>query len=174
MAENHIVELAGLVMLDVSEAVFAPEKGGYLSLTYKGTEYKKIKLNRALPYRSPNEYICVSDKEDKEIGIIRNLDDFSEEQKKIIMDELDKLYYSPTVTRIVSAKDRMGYMYFEVETTAGKREFAVRDASRNIKFIDPDTRTAVQIRDVDGNRYIIDDFMKLDASSSKKIEAFLI
>ena len=68
----------------------------------------------------------------------------------------------------------MGYMYFEVETTAGKREFAVRDASRNIKFIDPDTRTAVQIRDVDGNRYIIDDFMKLDASSSKKIEAFLI
>ncbi len=174
MAENHIVELASLVMLDVSEAVFAPEKGGYLSMTYKGTEYRKIKLNRALPYRSPDEFICVSDKEGKEIGIIRSLDELVGEQKKILTDELDKLYYSPTITRIVSAKDRMGYMYFEVETSAGKRDFAVRDASRNIKFIDPDSRTAVQIRDVDGNRYIIDDFMKLDASSSKKIEAFLI
>lgn len=174
MAENHIVELAGLVMMDAADAVFAPEKGGYLSLTYKGTEYKKVKLNRALPYRSPDEYICVSDKEDKEIGIIKKLDDFSDEQRIIINSELDKLYYSPTITRIVSAKDRMGYMYFEVETTAGKREFAVRDASKNIKFIDPDSRTSVQIRDVDGNRYIIDDFMKLDASSSKKIEAFLL
>jgi hypothetical protein len=74
----------------------------------------------------------------------------------------------------MSAKDRMGYMYFEVETTVGKRDFAVRDASRNIKFIDPDRKTSVQIRDVDGNRYIVEDFMALDASSAKKIEAFLI
>ena len=174
MAENKITELADLVMIDTSAAVFAPEKGGYISLTYKGTEYKKIKLNRALPYRSPNEYICVSDKDGKEIGIIKTIDDLSDEQKTVVLGELDKLYYSPSVTRILSAKDRMGYMYFEVETTAGKRDFAVRDASRNIKFIDPDRKTSVQIRDVDGNRYIIDDFMKLDAASAKKIEAFLI
>ena len=174
MAENNITALAEIVMIDPSKAVFAPEKGGYLSLTYDGTEYKKIKLNRALPYRTPNEYICVSDKDGKEIGIIRNIDALSEEQKKIVINELDKLYYSPTITRIMSAKDRMGYMYFEVETAAGKRDFAVRDASRNIKFIDPDSKTAVQIRDVDGNRYLIEDFMALDAASAKKIEAFLI
>ena len=174
MNDNIIVKLADLEMIDVNEAKFAPEKGGYLSLTYKGTEYGKVKLNRALPYRAPDEYICVSDKDGKEIGILRDLASLSEEQKKIVSDELDKLYYSPAVIRILSAKDRMGFMYFEVETTAGKREFAVRDASRNIKFIDPDRKTAVQIRDVDGNRYIIDDFMKLDSSSAKKIEAFLI
>ena len=174
MSENKIVELAGIEMINVKEAKFAPEKGGYLSLTYKGEEYGKVKLNRALPYRSPNEYICVSDKEGKEIGIIRDIAELSEEQRKTVCDELDKLYYSPTVTRILSAKDRMGFMYFEVETVAGKREFAVRDASRNIKFIDPDSKTSVQIRDVDGNRYIIDDFMKLDSASAKKIEAFLI
>ena len=63
MNDNIIVELADLEMIDVNEAKFAPEKGGYLSLTYKGTEYGKVKLNRALPYRAPDEYICVSDKD---------------------------------------------------------------------------------------------------------------
>lgn len=174
MADNNITALAEITMIEPEKAVFANEKGGYISLTYNGMEYSKIKLNRALPYRTPNEYICVSDKDGKEIGIIRTIDALSEDQKKIVVGELDKLYYSPTVTRIVSAKDRMGYMYFEVETTAGKRDFAVRDASRNIKFIDPDKKTAVQIRDVDGNRYLIEDLLSLDAASSKKIEAFLI
>ena len=174
MEENKIVELAAIEMIDVNEAEFSPQQGGYLSLKYKGNEYGKIKLNRALPYRAPDKYICVSDKDGKEIGIIKDIAELSEAQKEIVSAELDKLYYSPSVTRILSAKDRMGFMYFEVETSAGKRDFAVRDASRNIKFIDPDTRTSVQIRDVDGNRYIIDDFMKLDSSSAKKIEAFLI
>ncbi|MBE6895813.1 MAG: DUF1854 domain-containing protein [Ruminococcaceae bacterium] len=174
MAEKNITELAEIVIIDPSSAVFAPEKGGYISLSYKGTEYKKVKLNRALPYRCPNEYICVSDKDGKEIGIIKTIDDFSDEQKAVIEGELDKLYYSPAITRIISAKDRMGYMYFEVETTVGKRDFAVRDASRNIKFIDPDRKASVQIRDVDGNRYIVEDFMALDSSSAKKIEPFLV
>jgi hypothetical protein len=174
MAEKNITELAEIVIIDPAKAAFAPEKGGYISLTYNGTEYKKVKLNRALPYRCPDEYICVSDKDGKEIGIIKTINDFSDDQKAVIVGELDRLYYSPAITRIMSAKDRMGYMYFEVETTVGKRDFAVRDASRNIKFIDPDRKTAVQIRDVDGNRYIVEDFMALDASSAKKIEAFLI
>ena len=161
-------------MLDPKQITFTPENGGYLSLKIGDSEYKKVKLNRALPYRMPDEYICVTDKDNKEIGIIRDIKDFSQEQQMLIRAELARLYYSPSIERIVSVKDRMGYMYFEVITNAGKREFAVRDASRNVKFIDPDRKTAVQIRDVDGNRYIIDDFMQLDASSSKKIEAFLI
>ena len=57
---------------------------------------------------------------------------------------------------------------------AGKREFALRDASRNIRYVNPDKTGAVQIRDIDGNRYIIDDFDGFDNQSRKKIEAFLV
>ncbi len=174
MSDNNITQFADLTMLDPASAVFSPEQGGYISLNYNGTEYKKVKLNRALPYRSPNEYICVSDKDGKEIGIIKDLRQLSDEQRTIVDQELNKLYYSPAITRILSAKDSMGYMYFEVETNVGKRDFAVRDASKNIKFIDPMLRNAVQINDVDGNRYLIEDYAKLDSSSSKKIEAFLL
>ena len=62
----------------------------------------------------------------------------------------------------MTVKDRMGYQYFEVQTNAGKREFALRDASRNIRYINPEKRGAVQIRDIDGNRYLIDDFDDFD------------
>jgi hypothetical protein len=161
-------------MIDSKNAVFTKVTGGYLNFTYNGTEYKKVKLSRALPYRAPDKYICITDKDGKEIGIIKDIHDFDKEQIELINSELSRLYYSPVITRIVSAKDRMGYLYFDVLTTAGKREFALRDASRNIKYVDPEDKTAVQILDVDGNRYLIEDFNKLDQSSCKKIEAFLV
>lgn len=172
--DNELLTLADLKMLDPEKTVFTKENGGYVSVKTENGDFSKIKMNRALPFRMPDEYICITDRDNKEIGIIRDLNAFSGEQQQIIRDELSRLYYSPEIIRIVSAKDRMGFMYFEAVTNAGKREFAVRDVSKNIRFIDPDMRTAVQIRDVDGNRYIIPDFMKFDTSSSKKIEAFLV
>lgn len=173
--ENTILSLGGLTMIDVSKASFSEENGGYISFTYDGTEYKKVKLKRALPYKMPEEYISVSDKDGKEIGIIRSLSDFDEKQQQIVKNELQKLYYSPVVTKIISANDRMGYMYFNVITKVGKREFAVRDASKNISYINSDSaHPSVQIRDVDGNRYIIEDYSTFDPASAKKIDAFLM
>ena len=98
----------------------------------------------------------------------------SEANEANIRAELTKLYYCPSITKILSVKDRMGYQYYEVITNAGKREFALRDASRNIRYVNPEKRGAVQIRDIDGNRYLIDDFDSFDIQSRKKIEAFLV
>jgi len=173
--ESDLQILANIVILKPETAVFAkPEENGYLSLKFNDIEYTKIKLSRALPYKNPEMYICCFDKDGKEIGIIKNLADYGEEQQILIKSELSRLYYSPVILKITSAKEKMGYMYFEVQTTAGKRDFALKDASRNIKFIDPEIKRAVQILDVDGNRYLIEDFSKLDSSSAKKIEAYLV
>ena len=166
--------LSNINIIDPAKAVFTKVTGGYLTFNYNEVEYKKVKLSRALPYKAPDKYICITDKEGKEIGIIKNITDFDNEQIELINSELGRLYYSPIISRIVSAKDRMGYMYFDVLTNAGKREFALRDASRNIKYVDPEEKTAVQILDVDGNRYLIENFNLLDQASCKKIEAFLV
>jgi len=177
MSESNmesIVSLANLVMIDITKAKFKSEAGGYLSLDYDGTEYKKIKLNRALPYRSPEDYICVSDKEGKEIGILKSLKELDSEQRKLLTDELEHLYYCPTITKVISTKEKMGFMYFDVVTNAGKRKFSVRDATKNIRLINPEDYKKVQILDVDGNRYIIEDYTKLGTSQSKVIESFLV
>ncbi|MDF2685888.1 MAG: hypothetical protein K0S55_1069 [Clostridia bacterium] len=166
--------LSNINMIDPKLAAFTKVTGGYLTFNYNNIEYKKVKLSRALPYKAPDNYICITDKDGKEIGIIKNIVDFDKEQVELINNELGRLYYSPVITRIVSAKDKMGYLFFDVMTTAGKREFALRDASRNIKYVDPENKTAVQILDVDGNRYLIENFDKLDQASCKKIEAFLV
>ena len=171
---SELQTLAEMTMLDASKCVFTPTEGGYLSLKYEDKEYERVKICRALPYKAPDEYICLLTRDDKEIGILRRLNQLSEENQKHVLNELSKMYYCPTVTKIISVKDRMGYQYYEVITNAGKREFALRDASRNIRYVSPEKRGAVQIRDIDGNRYLIEDFDTFDSQSRKKIEAFLV
>lgn len=171
---SELQTLAEMTMLDASKCVFTPTEGGYLSLKYEDKEYERVKICRALPYKAPDEYICIIDKDGSEIGILRDIKHLSEANEANIRAELTKLYYCPSITKILSVKDRMGYQYYEVITNAGKREFALRDASRNIRYVNPEKRGAVQIRDIDGNRYLIDDFDSFDIQSRKKIEAFLV
>ncbi len=171
---SELQTLAEMTMLDAAKCVFTPTAGGYISLKYDEKEYERVKISRALPYKAPDEYICILDKDGNEIGILRDIKHLSETNEANVRAELTRLYYCPSITKILSVKDRMGYQYFEVITNAGKREFALRDASRNIRYVNPDKTGAVQIRDIDGNRYIIDDFDGFDNQSRKKIEAFLV
>ncbi|MBQ2882025.1 MAG: DUF1854 domain-containing protein [Clostridia bacterium] len=171
---SELQNLAEMNMLDASKCEFDPTDGGYISLKYEDKTYERIKICRALPYKAPDEYICITDRDGNEIGILRDLKLLSEENQAHVKAELTKIYYCPSFTKIMTVKDRMGYQYFEVQTNAGKREFALRDASRNIRYVNPEKRGAVQIRDIDGNRYLIDDFDEFDTQSRKKIEAFLV
>ena len=174
MEQNSIVNLSQINILPPETTEFSPSDGGYLNMVANGKEYKKVKLCRALPHKNPDEYISVSDRETGEIGMIRRVSEFPEEQRNLINTELDKLYYRPSVSRILSSRDKMGFLYMEVETTSGIKEFALRDPTRNIRYVDPAQSTAVQITDVDGNRYLIEDFNRLDPKSAKKIEAYLV
>lgn len=174
MKQNNIENLSQINVLSPETTVFSPSDGGYLNVTVNGTEYKKITLCRALPHRAPDEYVSVADREKGEIGIIRRVSDFPEEQRELICSELSKLYYRPEIKKILSAKNKMGFLYMTVETSAGTKEFALRDPSRNIRYIDASHNSSVQITDVDGNRYLVEAFEKLDPKSAKKIEVYLV
>lgn len=171
---ESITEYAGLVILDPKASVFSPAEGGYLDLKIGDKTYTKVRLARALPYQLPEEYISVTDRDGSEIGLIRKVADFPEDQKALILSELARFYYSPKLLKILSSKDKMGYLTMETETNCGKKEITVRDPSHNIRFLDQSHSNAVQVTDVDGNRYLIDDFAAFDYKSAKKIEAFLV
>ena len=122
----------------------------------------------------PYEYISVLDKDKKEIGFIRSLDDFDEPAKTQLICELETKYYTPVIKKILSVKERYGFSYWKTECEFGEKSFTLQDTFRSIiKSPKSDGPERIFIVDVDGNRYEIPDVEALDRKSYKKIELYL-
>jgi len=170
--------LPDIGLMDTAKAVFYITEGGFAGLRYNGTDYPHITLRRTLPIKEPTRYISVADNENNEIGIIQDVAALAATQQKVVLDELEARYYSPQVLEIISVKDKMGYVYFELKLqnkpTAEGADFhiktcAVKDVSRNVRMLS-DTRLI--ILDVDGNRYIVD-LPGMDKHSVKRLDPYL-
>lgn len=130
----------------------------------------RVFFHRCFPFETPDEYISVLNKDGREYAMILNLAEMPEEAQEIIRAELDRKYLCPTVTRIKSLKEKLGYSFWEVETDKGDMSFSMHDTYRNIARVGDGM---LIISDVDGNRYRIDDVAALDRKSFKKIELYL-
>ncbi|MBQ8578718.1 MAG: DUF1854 domain-containing protein [Clostridia bacterium] len=166
--------------LDDSNARFT-EQNGFLSLaaTVYNAEtqadeektWERIFLHAAFPFDMPTSYISVQDKDQKEIGMIRELSALSPDTQKILQGELARKYYAPKIERILSVKERYGFSYWRVDLVGVKDfSFTVQDTYRSMLKVD---HSHIFILDVDGNRFEIPDVEALDRQSYKKIELYL-
>ena len=122
----------------------------------------------------PYDYISVLDKDKKEVGFIRSLNDFDEPARSMLVHELEAKYYTPVIKRILSVKERYGFSYWKTQCEFGEKSFTLQDTFRSIiKAPNADGTERVYILDVDGNRYSIPDVEALDRQSYKKIELYL-
>ena len=133
-------------------------------------DFPRVFLHRAFPFENPYEYISVLNGDNREIGFIRTLDELRAEDIPLVKDELERKYYTPTVTKILSMNERFGFSYWTVETEAGERTFTMQDTYRSIHRV---SGTHIFLNDVDGNRYDIPDVEALDRKSYRKIELYL-
>lgn len=133
-------------------------------------DYGRVVLHRAFPFDDPDHIISVQQEDGFEIGVIRDIGEFSEETAKLLRDELDKKYFVPEITKIISAKDRFGFVYFKCDTDCGLCEFVVRNPFGSILRV---SETKIYIVDIDGNRYSVKDTSKLDKKSYRKIELYI-
>lgn len=156
--------------LNPDECGFTFNDKGFLVMSLKGESKGRVKLIRTYPYTLTDEYICVHDLEDKEIGIIRSLNDLDGASAESAKKELHNRYYCPTVTSIKSVKERMGHFYFQTIVDGKEKSFTVRDITRNMRFATGDT---LLIFDMDGNRYVIPDFEKTEPKSKRLLEPYL-
>ena len=129
---------------------------------------RRVFLHRAFPFDRPYEYISVSD-DNGEIGIIFNLDDFSD-SALLLKNELDSKYFAPKIQKIISLKERFGYSYWKVKCDQGEYEFTVKDTFKSIIHVSQDR---VFVLDVDSNRFEIESLEALDRKSFRKIELYL-
>ncbi len=156
--------------LEPQKCSFTFNNNGFLVLSINGETKGRVKLIKSYPYSLSDEYICVHDLEDNEIGIIRDLKKLDKTSCENAEKELKNRYYCPTVTSVKSIKERMGHFYFETVIDGKNKSFTVRDLTRNLRFSGENT---LLIFDVDGNRYIIPEFEKIEQKSRRLLEPYL-
>ena len=159
-----------LDFLNPHECRFSKNNNGFLVLTLNGEEKGRVKLSRSYPFSKPNEYICVSDIEDKEIGILKDIEVLDSTSVELAKNELETRYFCPTITEIKSIKEKMGHFYFETKIGDKEKNFTVKNITRNIRFAGEDT---LLIFDMDGNRFIMPEFSKTDLKSKRLLEPYL-
>lgn len=149
---------------------FSFNANGFLVMLLNGEEKGRVKLIRAYPYSLTEQYICVHDLEDNEIGIIRDLNELDKNSTECAAKELDSRYYCPTVSSVKSIKERMGHFYFQTVVDGKEKNFTVRDITKNMRFA---ANNSLLIFDMDGNRYIIPEFEKIETKSKRILEPYL-
>lgn len=169
------------VALTPENAEFTRSNGGLVSLKLTNADGSSEFFERVLPIRSfpitdPDEFISIREPDSKdkgkgdEIGMIRRLSDFDSASQALLGEELQRRYFTPQISRIFSVKDKFGYSYWEVQTSAGKVSFVMNNPSSNIRTLE-DGR--VFIHDIDGNCFEITEPEKLDKASYRHIEIYM-
>lgn len=133
-------------------------------------DYGRVILHRSFPFDAPDIMISVQQEDGFEIGIIKDIGDFDKATADILNQSLDTKYFVPTISKILSAKDNFGFVYFKAQTDCGDCEFVVRDPFRSIIH---SGKNSILIIDIDANRYRIEDTSALDHKSYKKIELYI-
>ncbi len=151
------------------DCVFFTGDGGFTGAEIRGEKHNRVILKRALPFGAPDDYICITDVENKELGIIEHVGAFSQEQQTLIKKELSLRYFIPVITEILSIKEKMGHFYFDATVQGVKKSFTVKDLSKNVRSHGEN----IDITDIDGNRYRITDFGSIAPRSRRKLEPYL-
>jgi len=103
---------------------------------------------------------------EEELGILRSLGELSAEGQDLLASEIEKAYFVPHITRIVSIEEAFGIQRWEVVTDRGPRSFELTERSH----IRPFDNARLVIKDVDGNRYLIEDSRVLDRRSQQWLD----
>ncbi|MCR5524007.1 MAG: DUF1854 domain-containing protein [Clostridia bacterium] len=148
---------------------FFETPSGFLGAEINGNTYRRVILSRALPLTMPDKYICITDVEKNELGIIEDISYFTEEQQKLINGELSQRYFCPVITEILSIKEKFGNFYFDVKIGNYKKNFTVKNLNKNIRY----HGEGFDLIDVDGSRYRILDFDKFPSKSRRKLEPYI-
>ena len=157
--------------LDAAKLIFTRSEVGTARLEIRDEVcHLRVVVRRLTPLSNPEAYISLAADEDTEIGILVNPSELTPESLKILREELDKRYFTPTIQKIYRVKEHFGIHEWEVETERGRITFSVRGLNQNIKQVPP---ARLFVTDVRGNRYDIPDYRELDVQSYQQIQRHL-
>ena len=106
----------------------------------------------------------------EEIAMLRDLGRLDPASRDILVEELQKRYFLPKITRVVKATAIFGNRYWHVETDRGTRKFLMKSPETNATWLTDDR---CLLRDTLGNCYEIESFETLDRVSRAHAEKVL-
>jgi hypothetical protein len=137
---------------------------GALHVTVKDERiYGGVYAAYAFPVAYPHGYVSLihsagDDKQEIEIGIIRDLGEFPAQQADLVRVALARRYFIHTIKTIDRIGWKYGFVFMDVETDKGAVSFLMR--WQHDRAVDYGTRGKVLI-DVDDNHYLIPDIDQL-------------
>ncbi len=165
-------ELLETRFLTKENAVFSRTDGGFVSLKTDDKEYKRVGFYLTFPLSNPDEYISVreADEKAKEIGIVENISVLDRDQQEMLKEQIRLRYFMPVITKITDVREEYGYAYWQVETTFGVCRFTTRMSG---DVVIPLGGSKYLVKDIDGNRYELQNFEALSVQEKKRIDLFM-
>lgn len=139
-----------------------PQEGKNIELVANGHRYEIGRITRAFPLSSALEPVVFFDAEGEEIGLMKQVGLLDSDSHNLLAEELEKSYFMPRINSIKSMEETLGIETWTVVTNKGLRAFEVEDATYNVRAIG---EGRVLVKDVDGNRYEIQNWRALDRKS---------
>ncbi|HVT12697.1 MAG TPA: DUF1854 domain-containing protein [Fimbriimonadaceae bacterium] len=124
-------------------------------------------FRRVFPLTHPDKFISIQDLADEEVGVLESLEGLPEDQKAMILEGLDRRYFTPVVKKIDDLRQDAGMWKFDVQTQRGATEFYVRNWRDSAHEVSPGRW---QIQSVDGLRFEIRRVEELDGHSQDLLE----
>lgn len=128
------------------------------------------RIRRLFPLSEPETHLSIQDGEGKEVAILPSLDGMPPAMSALVMEELDRRYFTPAIERIDDLTSERGMWRFNVQTQRGVAEFWVRNWRDSSHEMAPGRW---QIHSVDGQRYEILQLESLDARTQRLLEQLL-
>lgn len=145
-----------------------PDGGSNLRVVVEGDRcVLSARLRRVFPLSHADHYLSVQDGEGKEVGILRGLDGLDHESRRVAEQEIDWRYFTPKIVRLNSVRQEGGLWTFDVLSSRGPIRFYVRNWRDSSSEIAPGR---FLIQSVDGQRFEIEDYNRLDSDSQLLIE----
>jgi Domain of unknown function (DUF1854) len=157
-------------MLDPNDVSFYRSKGGVLLAEIKGVVYPEITLHQTFPFSKPRHYISIWNKNEHEIGLIRDLEELDQTSKDELKQEIRLRYVIPIVTHVNSIKEEPGLWTFQLETDRGKLQLYMKNIHEHVQSKDAQR---IIMTDMDGKRCEIPDVNQLDLHSRRELQKII-
>lgn len=159
-----------LVLLDPKRVRLENDRPGWLRLYLPDfPEPLRVRPVRNYPITDPDHYLSLLTEQDEEVGVIVDPQELDPDSFSVLQQLLERIYFLPTITKIIDIVEDFGILRWEVETTKGPRTFEVSGRD-NVRFVG---QGHILIRDIDGNRYHIYRLNQLDHRSRILLERVL-
>ncbi len=134
-----------------------------------GQFHEQVLPVKAFPISLPEQCIAIVDRDGHELVWLDNLSQVSDENQRMIKEELANREFMPVLTKITEVSSFATPSTWAVETSRGATKFVLK-GEEDIRRISKDTYL---VSDNHGVQYLIENIQLLDKHSRRLLDRFL-